>query len=131
MNTKIIMTTSASVLGAAGILLIFMPEEFLRALNFDTLKSLQLLVQTVGALYFAFAMMNWMIRTSTIGGIYNRPIVVGNVTHFSIAGLALIKGAFSHSDLSAAAYIAAGGYTIFAILFGILLFRNPAAADEK
>ena len=36
-------------------------------------------------------MLNWMAKGTLIGGIYNKPIAIGNFTHFTIGGLALIK----------------------------------------
>ena len=125
MNTKIVMTASALLLGLSGIILTFMPMEVLSYLHVDTSKSAQILMQILGALYFAFAMLNWMTKTSLIGGIYNRPIAVANFTHFTIAGLALIKGLFSSSDLQNPMWIMAIIYAVFAIAFGIILFRHP------
>ena len=130
MNTKIIMTTSAISLGVAGIMLTFMPEEILIYLGLETTKSFQLILQILGALYFSFAMLNWMTRASVIGGIYNRPIVVANATHFTIAGLALIKGLFSNPSLPNAVWIIACFYIVFAISFGLILFQSPLR-DKK
>lgn len=125
MNTKLIMTASALVLGAAGLVFTFAPEEILKILNIETSKLSQLLIQILGALYFGFAMMNWMARESAIGGIYNRPIAVANITHFSMAGLALIKGAFAMQGAPIGIWIVTGIYAIFAVVFGTLLFRHP------
>lgn len=125
MNTKIVMTASAIILGITGIIFTFMPLELLRYINFETSKSVQVLIQILGALYFSFAMLNWMTKTTTIGGIYNRPIAVANFTHFTIAGLALIKGLFSSPGLQNTAWIIAIIYSVFALSFGIILFRHP------
>lgn len=125
MNTKIVMTASAIILGLTGIILTFMPMELLHYINFETSKSAQVLIQILGALYFSFAMLNWMTKTTTIGGIYNRPIAVANFTHFTVAGLALIKGLLSSPGLQNTAWIIAIIYAIFALSFGIILFRHP------
>ncbi|MEW5797817.1 MAG: hypothetical protein AB1728_02315 [Bacteroidota bacterium] len=125
MNTKIILTASAIVLGSAALALLFASEEILNSMNIASGRSLQLLLQIIGALYFAFAMMNWMTRESAIGGIYNRPIVVANTSHFSIAGLALLKGAVSMPDASLSTWIIAGLYAGFAVAFAMILFRHP------
>jgi len=125
MNTKIVMTASAIILGLTGIILTFMPMELLHYINFETSKSAQVLIQILGALYFSFAMLNWMTKTTIIGGIYNRPIAVANFTHFTVAGLALIKGLLSSPGLQNTAWIIAIIYAIFALSFGIILFRHP------
>jgi hypothetical protein len=125
MNTKYLMTASAIFLGAAGIFLTFLPEEILNAFGLETTKPLQLLMQIIGALYFGYGMLNWMTKSGLIGGIYNRPVAVANVSHFSIAGLALIKGLFSNPDLPEIIWISGIIYTIFAISFGLILFRHP------
>lgn len=123
MNTKYIMTLSAIVLGASGIILTFLPDDILIFFNSENNKLLQILLQISGALYFSFAMLNWMTKTSIIGGIYNKPIAVANFTHFLIAGLALIKGVISNPSLGYVIWVIAFIYSIFAIVFGLMAFR--------
>jgi uncharacterized membrane protein len=127
MYTKTVMTASALILGLTGIILTFMPTELLHSINFETSKSAQILIQILGALYFSFAMLNWMTKKSIIGGIYNRPITIANFTHFTIAGLALIKGLLSSPNLENVTWIIATIYSAFAISFGLILFRHPLA----
>lgn len=126
MNTKFIMTTSAVVLGIMGILLTFIPDEILIHFSIETNRITLFLTQILGALYFAFAMLNWATKTSLIGGIYNRPIAIANFTHFLIAGLALIKGIISNPSVFYTIWIAGIFYCVFGISFGIILFRHPA-----
>lgn len=121
------MTTSAIALGLAGICLTFMPVEFLNYIGVEATKPLELFAQILGALYFGFAMLNWMTRSSIIGGIYNRPIAVANFTHFLIAGLALIKGIMASPGVPSGIWCMAGGYSILAICFTVILFRHPAS----
>ena len=119
------MTTCAIALLAGGIILTFLPQEILRSFGLEATKSLQILVQIIGALYFAFGMLNWMTKASLIGGIYNRPIAVANFSHFFIAGLALIKGLISNPALPGIIWIMGIIYSVFALSYGILLFRHP------
>ncbi len=130
MKTKYLMTASALTLGGAGIILTFIPEEILTSCGLEATKPLQLLVQIIGALYFGFGMLNWMTKSSLIGGIYNRPVAVANFTHFLIAGLALIKGLFTNPDLPGIVWIAGIIYGVFALSFGLILFRHPIS-DPK
>ncbi|HET8838224.1 MAG TPA: hypothetical protein VFM82_04440 [Flavobacteriaceae bacterium] len=125
MTTKPIMLASALFLGISGIMLTFLPNEILGFLNLQSDRKLQLILQILGALYFGFAMLNWMTKESRIGGIYNRPIVVSNFAHFLIAALALVKAVFSAPELPQFFLLLTLAYVIFASLFGILLFRNP------
>lgn len=127
MKPKYLMTASAITLGGAGIILTFIPEEVLTSCRLEATKPLQLLVQIIGALYFGFGMLNWMTKSSLIGGIYNRPIAVANFTHFLIAGLALVKGIISIPDLPIIIWVAGILYSIFAVLFGFILFRHPVS----
>ena len=125
MNTKILMTTSAVILLTAGVILTFIPLEILSYFNLSTDKSFQILMQVLGALYFAFGMLNWMTKTNLIGGIYNRPIAVANLTHFLIVALIFIKGLISNPGSPFAIWVIGSIYTVFALSFGFILFRHP------
>ena len=126
MNTKLIMTISAALLAVAGISLSFFPNEISNYIGLGVTKTPQLVLQALGALYFGFAMLNWMAKGSFIGGIYAKPLVVANLSHFTIGGLSLIKGVLSIPNPSYPLVILTGGYLIFATIFGILFMRNPS-----
>jgi hypothetical protein len=130
MNTKYVMTASAITLGVAGILLTFMPSEVSNYIGVEVNTAHQLCGQVLGALYFGFAMLNWMTKTSVIGGIYNRPIAMANFTHFFIAGLALIRVLFSHPGLPPVVWSVACIYAAFALCFTVILFRHPLAEKK-
>ena len=130
MNTKSLMTLSAMILALIGISLIFLPNEILDYLELSVSETLQLLMQIIGSLYFALAILNWMSKGSFIGGIYNRPIAMANLTHFVIAGLALIKGILANPSLSYVIWSIAIIYSIFAIFFGIVAFKHPVSENN-
>jgi hypothetical protein len=130
MNTKSLMTLSATILALIGISLIFLPNEILDYLELSVSETLQLLMQIIGSLYFALAILNWMSKGSLIGGIYGRPIAMANLTHFVIAGLALIKGILANPSLSYVIWSIAIIYSIFAIFFGIVAFRHPVSKNN-
>ena len=123
MNTKLLMTVSALVMGITGIILSFSPHEVLHHFNATTTASDPLILQILGALYFAFAMVNWTAKANLIGGIYARPIAIGNLTHFIVGSLALIKNYFSQHDVTILMF--ASIYVVFAVLFSIVFFRHP------
>ena len=130
MNTKLVMTLSAIIMATIGILTSFIPHEILTFIGLPTNQPLPLLIKVIGAMYFAFAMLNWMSKGSIIGGIYNRPIAIANWTHFVIAGLALIKGILSNPSLSYIIWSIAIIYSTFAILFGIVAFNHPVSENK-
>lgn len=130
MNTKLIMTAAAIVTGIAGIAFTFLPGEILNYTDMKANGPLLLLLQILGALYFAFAMLNWMTKTSIIGGIYNRPIAVANFTHFFIGAMALMKGILSNPALPIGIWAIAIIYAIFAISFGLIFLRSPSVKNQ-
>ena len=71
-----------------------------------------------------------MSKGSIIGGIYNRPIAIVNLTYFVIAGLALIKGILSNPSISYVIWLITIIYSIFAILFGIVAFNHPVSGNK-
>ncbi len=125
MSTRPIMISSALIMGLCGILASFLPHKILHYLGVSSDGFTSAIVQIIGALYFGFAMMNWMAQSVLIGGIYARPLVMGNFTHFVVGALALMKGAFASSMFSTT-WIIAAVYGIFAVLFGFVLFRHPS-----
>lgn len=125
MLSRILMTASAVLMGLAGIALTFAPELLVGLLGVEASPATLLLGQVLGAVYFALAMLNWMLKDSVIGGIYNRPALVTNLSHFVIAGLTLLRFV---ADGQAATFLwaVAALYALFGIGFGVLMFRHPA-----
>jgi hypothetical protein len=126
MNTKIILTACALFLGLIGIGLTFLPNEILKYLQIESNQIMVIFMQLLGALYLGFAMLNWMAKGSTIGGIYNRPIAIGNFMHFGVGAMALLKIAFSVKEFKEVIIPLAIVYTIFAVCFGYIFRANPS-----
>jgi hypothetical protein len=122
MNTKLLMAISAVVMGMAGVALSFLPEEVAGSLGLSEASAI--ILQVLGALYFGFAMINWTAKANLIGGIYSRPVAVGNLSHFVVGALALAKLAFKDTSLNYL-WIAALVYAAFAILFAYVFFTTP------
>ena len=76
MKTNLLMVVSSILLGLAGIVALFAPQELLAALHVPVTHPLPVVIQLMGALYFAFALTNWTAKDSIIGGIYARPIIM-------------------------------------------------------
>lgn len=119
------MTASAVVMGFLGIIASFMPEEILQALEQTPTNALVLIVQIAGSLYFGFAIINWMARSYLAGGIYAKPLTMGNFAHFLIAGIAIAKAAISNKIVTKYILILVIIYLLFAVAFGIVAFTNP------
>jgi hypothetical protein len=124
MKSKYLMITSSIVTGILGVTVSFFPQEISNALGLSPNGILNLFLQVTGALYIGFALMNWMAKTVLIGGIYARPLAMGNFAHFMIAAIALIKAATNNS-VSPYLWIIAIIYLAFAVLFGMVLFTSP------
>ena len=125
------MISSCIFLGALGVILTFMPDEIISGFSITPDSISILLLQLLGALYLGFAMLNWMAKGSLIGGIYNRPIAIGNFMHFLVGALALIKiitKIHIHSEIVISLTIV---YSIFAILFGYVFRTNPSSIEKK
>ena len=120
------MTLSSLFLGLAGLAASFAPSELLRALGAPVAEPLPVLIQLLGGTYVAFAMTNWTAKDNMIGGIYSRPLSLGNCVHFVVGSLALAKQQFSHgTSVPLLALLVV--YTIFAICFAWLVFGHGAA----
>ena len=124
MNTRILMTLSAAAMALIGLTLQFFPHELLNYIGASTDGPAPILMQITGALYLGFALTNWMAKAVLIGGIYARPLAIGNLAHFVIGALALIKYAFSAGS-SPAVWDLAIVYSIFAVFFGIVFTTQP------
>ena len=118
------MITSAVVMGVCGICLSFLPTEILNYFGTSSDFSYTILMQITAALYLGFAMMNWMAKAVLIGGIYARPLAMGNFMHFVVGFLALIKIALNNSG-SFYIWILAALYFAFAVSFGMVAFTAP------
>ena len=127
MNTKILMASSAFVMGALGVAATFLPQEIIAALGGGGGRTLRLLVQVLGATYLGFAMLNWMAKESLIGGIYSRPVSMGNFLHFAIAGIALVKAVVA-GEHAVALLVSTAIYVVFAVAFGAVVFGRAKVA---
>lgn len=117
------MMSSAVGMGITGLLLTFFPQELLAYWGFS--ETPPVVLQLLGGLYLSFALLNWTAKANLIGGIYSRPIALGNFTHFMIGGLTLDRLALAASF--PVAIVGAGLiYSLFAILFGYIFFTHPS-----
>lgn len=119
------MTASAFFLGIIGVGLTFMPLEIGGYLSTDISQISVLTLQLLGAVYVGFAMLNWMTRNNPIGGIYGKPLLIGNLVHFLVSSLALIKivgSVKNHFEIMLAFTII---YSLFTLGFIFAFRTNP------
>ena len=124
------MSASALFLGFLGVIALFLPQEILNYFSISVSGIAPLIIQLLGALYSGFALLNWMTKDNKIGGIYARPLIMGNLTHFMIAALTLIKASFS-GVFTPILLLFTIVYSIFALLFGLLGFTDWIKLPDK
>ena len=130
MNTKYLMISSAIATGLGGLIASFLPSEILTAMGENATAFTTLMVQIMGALYLGFAAMNWMAKSVLIGGIYAKPLCMGNCLHFFVAAMGLVKFSINNPG-SWYLWTVTILYSIFAILFARVLFTNPKKVMTK
>ena len=130
MNTKIVMTSSALFYAIIGIILSFLPNEIADYLNVEDNIITILFLNIMSALYLGFGILNWMAKGTLIGGIYNRPIAIGNLMHFGVGAIALVKISSNiqiHSEIITSL---SAVYVIFALLFAYVFRTNPTNTEK-
>ena len=128
-HTKILMMLSAVFLAMLGLLTSYWPDKVLETHGTVPDNATLLLIQMMGALYLGFAILNWTARGVIIGGIYARPLALGNFLHFAMVGVMLAKAAFTHGVFQLAT--SAAVFSAFAIWFGIALFTSPVKGPHS
>lgn len=128
-NSRILMIASSITPAVLGIATSFFPKEILIKIGLAPTELPILFIQITGALFFGFSIMNWMAKNVSMGGIYSRPLSIGNFLHFMMGALALAKAAMNNTG-SKYIWIAAIVYGIFAVLFGNIMFTNPLGKDK-
>ena len=123
--TKTLMIISAIFLAVNGFGFTFFPNEISVLLTNDDNHFFILILQILGALYLGFSYLNWMSKNSLIGGIYNKPLLIGNLLHFLTASMALIKLAFKFENNLQLILPYTIIYCLFTLFFGYVFFSNP------
>lgn len=130
MITKIVMASSAIFLAIIGILFSFLPNEVIEYLNVESNTITILFLNILSALYLGFGILNWMAKGTLIGGIYNKPIVIGNLMHFAVGAIALVKVISNIQTHLEIVIFLTVVYVIFAILFAYVFKTNPTKIEK-
>ena len=122
------MTTSAIFMALLGLSASFLPQELLAYANAEVGRFAIVLVQVTGALYLGFAFLNWMARGVLIGGIYSRPLALGNFMHFAVVTTVLAKVLVT--EFSLFTMVGVSIYAVFAAWFALVLFTHPLGTNS-
>lgn len=118
------MITSASLFLAHGIVLLFASELLYKLFNLSNSPEGSVTAQLFGAALIGLGLMNWTARGLVLGGIYGRALVYGNFVSSLIGFFVSIRArlnGFSNEYF----WIEVVLYFVFAIAFGVMLFRGP------
>ena len=124
------MTSSALFYAIIGIILSFLPNEIADYLNVEYNIITILFLNIMSALYLGFGILNWMAKGTLIGGIYNRPIAIGNLMHFGVGAIALVKISSNVQIHSEIIIFLSVVYVIFALLFAYVFRTNPTNTEK-
>jgi Fe2+ transport system protein B len=125
MKTKLLMTSSALFCGIIGTLLLFLPIEIAEYLGVEPTIITILFLKILSAIYLGFGILNWTAKGTLIGGIYNKPIVLGNLLHFAVGAIELIKVISNIKTHREIIIFLTVFYVIFALLFVYVIKTNP------
>lgn len=123
LNTTVLMSASATFLGILGASAALFPDQILSYFRASPEGFPLVLLNVVGMLYLSFGLLNWMARENLIGGIYSRPVAIGNFTHFFGVSIILTKYTLDTSQVGVVA-VGTAVYALFAIGFGYVLFAG-------
>lgn len=121
MYTNVLMISSAIFLAILGLATSFAPDKVLGLHGTVPDGPTLLLIEMMGALYLGFALLNYTARNVIIGGIYARPLALGNFLHFAMVTVMLAREAIDHMviQLASSSFV----FGVFAVWFGLVLFR--------
>lgn len=125
--TKAIVTTFAGILVAMGIALTFLPAEV--GATVIGPGTSEIILALLGSALFGLGYLNWLTRQAPIGGIYGRPVLIANLVHFVVGGLALVRYCLAES-VSQWLWCIAVVYVAGMVFYGALMFYGPIPAEK-
>ena len=81
-------------------------------------------------MYLGFGILNWMAEGTLIGGIYNKPIAIGNLMHFGVGAIVLVKVASNIQTQLEIIISLTIVYVVFVILFVYVFLVNPTKTEK-
>jgi hypothetical protein len=115
---------SAAVLLVGAAAFLFAPDTVLPALVPGFPPAGAWLGQLLGAAWLGVAALNWLQRTSILGGIYGRPVVLTNLALYFVSALCLLR-ALTGGAAAPALWTALVPAAALAVAYGAMLLRGP------
>ena len=119
------MVASGLFMAALGVVGIFAAPEILVLSGQISSPISVVAVQMLAAVYFGFGLTNYMARGITIGGIYAKPLAMGNAAHFGIGFMTLAR-VLQSQPLAPAIWVLTAMYAVFTFGFYKVAFTHPA-----
>src|SRR5688572_15430765 len=123
MSSRAVSTLSALLLGIFGAVLLFAGDEVARRIAPGAAPVVDVVVQLLGGAWLGVATIDWFTRGLAIGGIYGRPIVLGNLTLYLVTAATTLKAA--HASPADPLLLVGLAAAIMTVLYTRLLFRSP------
>jgi hypothetical protein len=114
---------SALLLAVCGVSLLFAADVILPRIAPGISPDASWFGQLLAAAWLGLAALNWLTRSSVLGGIYGRPIVLTNTTLYFVSAMVLINAATRGGSI--ALWVATAVAGVMAFLYGSLMFRGP------
>jgi hypothetical protein len=115
---------SAIVLFVGGLALLFAPDIVLGRLVPGFPPGAAWIGSLLGAAWLGVAALNWLHRTTLLGGIYGRPVVYPNFVLFLVSALVLVRVVL-RPGMPAVIWLFAAPFFVLAVVYALLLFRGP------
>jgi hypothetical protein len=119
---------SAALLLLAGVSLHFASDEILPRLVPGFPARAEWVGQLLGTGWLAVATLNWFSRSTLLGGIYGRAVVMTNTVLYFISTMVVIK-ALSRSDHPVALWVVLVPSAAMAAVYAWLLLKGPFTRD--
>ena len=123
LNPTLLMSSSAVFTGLLGVGASLFPQTLLSILGGAPESGSILFMNVAAPLYLGFAVLNWTARKKPIGGIYSRPVALGNFVHFFAVSISLV-GSLGETANPGVLAVGTAAYALFAGGFGSLLFAG-------
>jgi hypothetical protein len=119
---------SAGLLLLGGLALLFVPDAILPRLVPGFPPTGFWLGQLLAAALLALATLSWLHRSTLLGGIYGRPVVMSNAAFYFIAAMVLLRRMVGR-EAPVALWIVAVPVVVLAAVYAWLLRRGPVERD--
>ncbi len=126
--SSIVSRSSALFLAVTGLALLFASDDILPLLVQGSPPGFALIGQLLGAAWLGVASLNWLSKSTLIGGIYGRAVVSANVLVYFVTAMALIKPVML-DDAPTVLRILLVPIAVLAVVYLWLLFRGPYGRD--